>query len=92
MDFLEVSCIPQRRWALERGFVVENDAGKMSTELASSSILSSAMMNFGLGSESFRNDGLPSEWRKVFWFELDKDDVDLLQEISAPSWKVVLPL
>jgi hypothetical protein len=75
------------RWALERGSAPVRDFGGKATKVSDLQTVSSAMINFALGSETFEDDALRSEWRKVFRFELDEEDISVLQDIPASSWE-----
>ena len=69
------------RWTLECGsnrIVADDDS-----EAALTPVVSSALIDCDLTVDTF--DGVPVEWRKVFRFQLDEEDKELLQECSAPS-------
>jgi hypothetical protein len=83
------------RWALEKGsshhHYLDSNGGKQGG-VTHAPIIASVMMDCSLSSaDTFvvSGDWSPVEWRKVFRFQFDEEDVTLLQNIPAPSWEVI---
>jgi hypothetical protein len=80
------------RWALEKGSShhdpFNNRDGGTYPPIVST-VMMDCSMNTADTSFVGGGDWCPVDWRKVFRFQLDEEDLTLLQDIPAPSWEAI---